>query len=412
MRRFGTSQTYGLWKSGTGARAAAVLYSFFLALPGLGRAAEFSPFSPAPAGIGLGEALRLTEVPEVPAAPSGIPFNGATFPRTAFTGKDQVSALLVRAIDRTQGSLKIAIYDFTLQDVLEALQRAAQRSPKIQIQVVIDQGHVYPRAGKKASAQITALLGTPGIETRMLSGVGGFGIMHNKLAVFDGRLVEWGSYNWGRAAETMNWENANFSVDPVRVDAFGRYWQWMWSNAWASSAPRTGPPDLSPGPPEDASRSVRLHDLALPGSAFSPNGGVRDWLLKAIRASRSSIDIAMFNFSSQDLADALLERKLAGVKIRLVLDRRQTNNNKVVPFLKENGFDLLLKDGRTEKGVLHHKFAIFDRTVVETGAYNWSNNAEVNSFECVTFSDDASDAAAYQSAFDPLYESGTAAIGK
>jgi phosphatidylserine/phosphatidylglycerophosphate/cardiolipin synthase-like enzyme len=50
--------------------------------------------------------------------------------------------------------------------------------------------------------------------------------MHDKFAIFDGRLLVTGSYNWTESAEAANFENALFLDDPGLVaryaDAFER----------------------------------------------------------------------------------------------------------------------------------------------------------------------------------------------
>jgi phosphatidylserine/phosphatidylglycerophosphate/cardiolipin synthase-like enzyme len=44
--------------------------------------------------------------------------------------------------------------------------------------------------------------------------------MHNKYAVFDGRLVVNGSFNWTRNAEKNNYENALFLDAPDDIAAY------------------------------------------------------------------------------------------------------------------------------------------------------------------------------------------------
>ncbi len=355
-------------------------------------------------GTARGRAGSWGIAPPVAGAPVlGVPHNGVILPRVAFSGQGPVSVHLVKAIAASQVSIKLALYDFSLQDVLEALQRAARRAPAVRIQIVLDEGHVFPRGGRRRSAQIEALLAEPGIETRMIRGLGSFGIMHNKVAVFDDVLMETGSYNWGRAAETVNFENAIFSDQPERVRAFAGYWAWIWQSAYSPSEPGRGPPTMKPGPPPDLSRPVPFRDAPFPGSVFSPLGGTAEWILKAIRLSRVSIDIALFNFSNMDIAAALLERKQNGVAIRLVLDRGQAGNSAVIPFLRENGFDMRVMDGRAATGDMHHKFAVFDGAMAETGAYNWSFTAENYSFENVSFLDDPADVGAFRDEFGRLW---------
>lgn len=63
--------------------------------------------------------------------------------------------------------------------------------------------------------------------------------------------------------------------------------------------------------------------MAEPEVYFSPNGGARDRLLRAINHTKATIDLAVFDFTSGELAGALLTAKERGVVIRIVADARQ-----------------------------------------------------------------------------------------
>ncbi|MBI5208813.1 MAG: hypothetical protein HY927_02425 [Elusimicrobia bacterium] len=353
--------------------------------------------------------IALPGVPPVAAVPfDGLPFNGVTLPRAAFLGKTAVSPLLVTAIDATRTSLKLLLYDFSLPDVSLAIERAVARVPAVEVMVVLDQNHVFPANGRRRNPVIAKLLADRRIQARIIRGLGDFGIMHDKIGIFDGKLVETGSYNWGTSPEKSNHENAVFTDDPSRVAAYAAHWKWVWENAYAPDAPRP-PIEVAPGPPADPSGGVSFQGVGFPGQVFSPNGGAARSLLAAIRLSKATIDVAMFSFTSKELAEALWERRQAGVRVRLLLDRKQARNpSSVLPFLREKGFDVLLGDGRTKAGVMHNKFTVFDGAMVETGSYNWTTNAEYYSFENAAFLVDPADVAAFQEYFDWLRGMGQA----
>ena len=56
------------------------------------------------------------------------------------------------------------------------------------------------------------------------------GILHDKFAIFDGRLVLTGSYNWSTNAEENNDENAVFIRNTSVIAAF----QTNFNSRWAS----------------------------------------------------------------------------------------------------------------------------------------------------------------------------------
>lgn len=340
---------------------------------------------------------------DAPALPSGSEVSETSLPPVAFTSDSPISPLLVRAIDGARMSLQLLLYDFNLPDVLSAIQRARER--RVAIQVVLDEGHAFPsKPGWSPSPQIQDLLGDSGIEVRVLRGLANYGTLHNKIGIFDQRSVEFGSFNWTKSADTKNYENALFTTDPKRVALYRRYWDWVWSNAQPADGPH-GAPSLSAGPPQAEDKPVGFNGASFPPAAFSPGGGTLDMILEAIRSSRASIDIAMFSFTQQEVADALLEQKQNGVRVRLVVDKSQSRSSPAVHnFLRSNGFELRVCSGKGDMGVMHNKYAVFDGALLETGSYNWTKNAESNNFENADFSDESSLVGAFAKNFEALWD--------
>jgi len=128
--------------------------------------------------------------------------------------------------------------------------------------------------------------------------------------------------------------------------------------------------------------------LAEPEVYFSPNGGIRNRLLRAINLTKATIDLAIFDFTSGELAGALLAAKERGVAIRIVADARQAQGkHSEIPWLLEKGLKVRLTRGHGQ-GVMHHKFAIFDGKLGVTGSYNWTDTAERFNHENVVILDD------------------------
>jgi len=72
--------------------------------------------------------------------------------------------------------------------------------------------------------------------------------------------------------------------------------------------------------------------------------------------------------------------------------------------------DFRVRGGRTDTGALHNKFAIMDGALLETGSFNWTTNASVNSFENVVFTNNTAALNEYQSKYDWFYSSSTAPV--
>jgi phosphatidylserine/phosphatidylglycerophosphate/cardiolipin synthase-like enzyme len=147
---------------------------------------------------------------------------------------------------------------------------------------------------------------------------------------------------------------------------------------------------------------------AAPEVHFSPHGGVRDRLLREINHTKSSIDLAIFDFTSGELAGALLAAHGRGVAIRIVADTRQARGkHSEVSALLAGGLDVRFAPGNGRRGVMHHKFAVFDHAMLVTGSYNWTEAAERANFENALFLDDPGLVTEYAVLFQRLFEGAT-----
>jgi len=137
---------------------------------------------------------------------------------------------------------------------------------------------------------------------------------------------------------------------------------------------------------------------------FSPEGGVQDQIIKRINTSKSFIDMAMYSFTSGDIAEALGRASQRGVKIRVVRDAIQSENkNDENSYLQQNGIHVAIRSGKG-RGIMHDKFAVFDGKEAFTGSYNWTNNAEHNNWENGLFTDEPKIVQAYQKEFEVLWK--------
>ncbi len=353
--------------------------------------------------------------PKLPAVGS-VDLNGQALPSAAVRPETSVSELLVKAIDASKKTIHLALYEFTLQDVLEALLRAKERG--VEVKILMDFSHVFPRGkdpdGKPQARkeQIQALLDA-GFDLRVLKGAAKQGTMHNKFAVFDGKVVEFGSFNWALTAEKDHFENVIFSGEAERVSFYMKYWDWMRSaSAEAAKAEEFDWAKARPGPaPVDGDQAVEHNGKRFPRQAFSPEGGIEEAVIRAIEAARATVDIAMFSFYSQPIAEALLTAKERGVVVRLVLDYSQSRIMKLDEWFSYHGIEVKLLAGPDEHGPSmfeknHNKFMIVDGELLETGSFNYTGNAEENNYENANFIKDALTVAFFNAFFQLLHQAG------
>jgi len=143
---------------------------------------------------------------------------------------------------------------------------------------------------------------------------------------------------------------------------------------------------------------------AQPQALFSPHGGIRDRIIKACNLSKTSIDVAIFDFTSGDLADALVRAKDRGTALRVIADpKRGADKHSETPFLQKKGVNLRLLPGKG-RGIMHNKFAIFDGKLLLTGSYNWTESAEEYNWENVIILEDTAVVRAYRDEFEKMWK--------
>lgn len=119
---------------------------------------------------------------------------------------------------------------------------------------------------------------------------------------------------------------------------------------------------------------------------FSPKGGIRDRLISEISKATTSIDIAIYSFTADELRQALISARSRGVQVRIVADRGQAGGTGgEIPYLESLGFQVRRCNGGNSSGYMHNKYMIVDGQTLFTGSYNWSANAEDNSYENALF---------------------------
>jgi phosphatidylserine/phosphatidylglycerophosphate/cardiolipin synthase-like enzyme len=127
-------------------------------------------------------------------------------------------------------------------------------------------------------------------------------------------------------------------------------------------------------------------------------------LVKEMGVLKKSLEGAIFDITNPSLGEAMAKAGARGVRVRLVTDRRQASGKySQVRLLRSRGIEFKLMSGRGGRGVMHHKFALFDGRLLATGSYNWSRGAEKSNYENMIFTGDSAMIQSYQRAFDRLW---------
>ncbi|PIQ88687.1 MAG: phospholipase [Candidatus Omnitrophica bacterium CG11_big_fil_rev_8_21_14_0_20_42_13] len=136
---------------------------------------------------------------------------------------------------------------------------------------------------------------------------------------------------------------------------------------------------------------------------FSPGGCIESRIIKAIDNARVSIDLAIYSFTSKEIKSSLELAHRRGVEIRIIADSKQAEGKySVIRPLYDAGFRVKIIHGKGS-GIMHNKFALFDRNLLLTGSYNWTKNAESFNYENAIFLSDPEIIKQYQSEFDDIW---------
>lgn len=169
------------------------------------------------------ELKRWLASPARPSTPVAAP-GSVSVEGPYFSDGDRVAERLIAAINHTQKSLDVAVYDLTHPEITAALEAAHRRG--VEVRIVADE-----RQAEGPHSEVP-YLAARGLAVRLSRGYkGNRSLMHNKFAVFDGRLAVTGSFNWTTSAESYNFENALFNSDPSVVARFEDEFERIWAQA-------------------------------------------------------------------------------------------------------------------------------------------------------------------------------------
>lgn len=346
-------------------------------------------------------------------------------------------ARVVELIEQTETSIDIAMYSFRDASIMDALEDAVGRGVTVRF--------LFESAAddrKDPEGTRSAALEDMGIEVRYVNK-----IMHHKFAIFDGPRTDLaaaetgtlatGSGNWSNSAGTRYDENTLFVEGDARLLlAFQQEFDLLWDNSrpviWNEDIPPVpsvpvDDAEIAAAEGSDAwftSDNFKTYVSNTYGPTFSTISGkdaVADELVALIAGAEQSIWIASGHLRSRPIAEALMARAGDGLDIRVLLDGQEyvslwahnkqlgeqadcleaagTSASKIRKCLDkgfrygyavhEAGIALRYKYyayrwDYSYAVQMHHKYLIVDGATVATGSYNYSDNAEHNTFENVT----------------------------
>lgn len=124
-----------------------------------------------------------------------------------------------------------------------------------------------------------------------------------------------------------------------------------------------------------------------------------DQIVQLIDRANSTLKIAIYSFTLEPIANAIIRANDRGVNIKIIIEPTQDTQYSVSGRLISNGIQVFEDHG---SGIMHDKVMIVDSTYVVTGSFNWSNNAQDNNAENLLIIRNQSVVRAYEDEWERL----------
>jgi phosphatidylserine/phosphatidylglycerophosphate/cardiolipin synthase-like enzyme len=138
---------------------------------------------------------------------------------------------------------------------------------------------------------------------------------------------------------------------------------------------------------------------------FTPSMDCKIKIIQAINSSKHTLNIAVYSITNKEIVEAIILANNRGVRVTVLTDFVQSRGRaSKVDFLKNSGIEVLIIKGKT----MHNKFSIFDNKVIQTGSYNYTNNANKRNYENCFFTKKKNIIFEFKKEFDLMREKGMA----
>lgn len=290
----------------------------------------------------------------------------------------EIENALVWLIDHAEQTVDMAVFEFNVQSVADALIRAHQRG--VRVRVVYDNEHTEedPQIDQLISAGIPAVAD------------GRSALMHNKFFVFDADIVWTGSLNITENGLYRNNNNAIAFISPELAANYTVEFEEMFVDGeFGPSSPANTP---FPG--------TQVGDDTWVETYFSPDDQALQQLISLVGEAQQSVHFMAFSFTDYDLALAMMNRAAAGVEVAGLFESRGANTQySECPTLLTYGLDVRLD---SNPRTMHHKVVIIDSQIVAIGSFNYSTNATESNDENMLFIHNPTIASLYEQEFYTL----------
>jgi len=284
---------------------------------------------------------------------------------------------LLGAINAAQSSIDFAIYGIRAQQhIIDALVAAQGRGVVVR-GVVDSEDATCTTFGYPDTPALIAALGAANVHCDVGSGYGY--IMHNKFFVFDQSAVWTGSTN---ISDTELGGEYNSDIAAlIRSYKLAAIYRGEMDEMFASGLFHNRKTDNT----QHVVDGSHFTDGTIVASYFSPTDhATNNAVIPLINAATQTLDIAMFFFTSQPIADAILAAQARGVAVRMVIDASGAAN----AYSQHGRLCAAGIPVKTENwgGKSHSKWAVADAALpasaaVVFGSMNWTGSGDTENDE-------------------------------
>jgi phosphatidylserine/phosphatidylglycerophosphate/cardiolipin synthase-like enzyme len=283
---------------------------------------------------------------------------------------------LLADIAAASSSIEAALFEYNLESLADALIGAHARG--VAVRLALDRENLEdPEEAHWAGRVQEAGIPIAWQDTTAFQ--------HSKFLIIDERLVWTGSWNASQNGTYRNNNNLLRLRVPAIVENYRVEFAQMMEGSFGNQKEARTPNPV-----------VLLDDMRIE-NYFSPREEVSARIVERLMAAQDSILFMAFSFTSDEIAQAMVERHAAGVEVQGVFENRNASGlGAEFERLDEAGADVW-RDGNCY--TMHHKVIIIDEATVITGSYNFTARAEDTNDENLLIIDSPDLAAEYLSEF-------------
>ena len=158
---------------------------------------------------------------------------------------------------------------------------------------------------------------------------------------------------------------------------------------------------------EDVSKVLRRAAAPVPAptdveACFTPGDDCWQRIARLLKSSRYAIDICVFTITDDRVTSEIIDAHRRGVAVRVISDNDKAHDpGSDIDRMARSGIPVHVD---AKPNHMHHKFALFDRSRLLTGSYNWTRSASMYNEENFLITDDKRLVRAYEDEFNRLWK--------